>query len=83
MELKVFWFQNSEHVSGVCKQNDRDHEISRHGTDRYSAMVYRFYKELESLRMAAAVYEKSTVPHKRITDDAKFFIFFIFIFVNF
>jgi hypothetical protein len=35
----VFWLQNSEHVSGVCKQNDRDHENSRHGTDRYSAMV--------------------------------------------
>jgi hypothetical protein len=39
MELKVFWFQNSEHVSGDCKQNDRDHENSRHGTDRYSAML--------------------------------------------
>jgi hypothetical protein len=39
MELEVFWLQNSEHVSGVCKQNARDHEISRHGTDRYSAMV--------------------------------------------
>jgi hypothetical protein len=39
MELTVFWFQNFEHVSGVCKQNDRDHEIFRHGTDRYSAMV--------------------------------------------
>jgi hypothetical protein len=39
MELKVFWFQNSEHVSGVCKQNDRDMKIFRHGTDRFSAMV--------------------------------------------
>jgi hypothetical protein len=34
MELKAIWPQNSGHVSRARKQNDRDHEISRHGTDR-------------------------------------------------
>jgi hypothetical protein len=33
MELKVFCFENSEHISGARKQNDRDHEISRHGSN--------------------------------------------------
>jgi hypothetical protein len=33
MEFKYFLIQNPGHVSGACKQNDRDHEIGRHGSD--------------------------------------------------
>jgi hypothetical protein len=34
MEFKYFCFQNSEHISGARKQNDRDDETSRHGSDQ-------------------------------------------------
>jgi hypothetical protein len=43
MDLKVFWFQNSEHVSGVCKQNDYDHEIFRHGVTFFDPCVQVMY----------------------------------------
>jgi hypothetical protein len=34
MEFKYVWLQNFGHVSGDRKQNDRDNEIGRHGSDR-------------------------------------------------
>jgi hypothetical protein len=80
MQFKHFWLQNSGHVSGAHKQNDRDHEISRHGSDRQPPWCNIL--TFESQNVSVGTTGSTVGDHMNIQSPASYFIVQMWILIS-